>query len=100
MYPCWPSWLIGVAVIGVGAPVKPPCCPLGRSIKYGWLLGAFDGCDRFPRAFVNLRGGAVRNGRQEQCTAGVGTLLLELGVLSRLTGEPRFEAVVLQTFFG
>ena len=59
------------------------------------LLGAFDGCDRFPRAFVNLRGGAVRNGRQEQCTAGVGTLLLELGVLSRLTGEPRFEAAAL-----
>ena len=37
----------------------------------------------------------MRNGRQEQCTAGVGTLLLELGVLSRLTGEPRFEAAAL-----
>ena len=55
------------------------------------LLSAFGRCDELPRPFVQLRGGAARfNGAREQCTAGVGTLLLEFGTLSRLTLDPRF----------
>ena len=47
------------------------------------LLSAFDGCTKLPRAFVSLRGGPARhNAKREQCTAGVGTLLLEFGTLS------------------
>ena len=48
------------------------------------------------RAFVNLRGGTARqNGKREQCTAGVGTLLLEFGTLSRLSLDSRFEEAAL-----
>lgn len=60
------------------------------------LLSAFDGCGKLPRAFVNLRGGTARqNGKREQCTAGVGTLLLEFGTLSRLSLDSRFEEAAL-----
>ena len=37
--------------------------------------------------------GVPRNGRNDTCTAGAGTLILEFGVLSRLTNDPIFEAV-------
>ena len=37
------------------------------------LLGAFDGCEVLPRAFVNLRGRTAKHAHMEQCTAGVGT---------------------------
>ena len=60
------------------------------------LLSAFDGCGKLPRAFVRLRGGQPKhNGKREQCTAGVGTLLLEFGTLSRLSLDPRFEEAAL-----
>ena len=62
----------------------------------GRLMGAFSGgCTKLPAAFVNLRGRPTRRQTLEQCTAGVGTLLLEFGVLSRLTGESRFEEAAL-----
>ena len=58
------------------------------------LLSAFDGCGKLPRAFVNLKGVAPKhNAKGEQCTAGVGTLLLEFGTLSRLSLDSRFEEV-------
>ena len=60
------------------------------------LLSAFDGCAQLPRAFVNLRGHLPRyNAKREQCTAGIGTLLLEFGTLSRLSLDPRFEDAAL-----
>jgi len=61
------------------------------------LLSAFDGgCHMLPRSFVNLRGGLPRhNALQEQCTAGVGTLLLEFGILSRLSADARYEQAAL-----
>ena len=60
------------------------------------LLSAFDGCTTLPRAFVNLRGGKPRyNAKREQCTAGIGTLLLEFGTLSRLSLDARFEEAAL-----
>jgi mannosidase alpha-like ER degradation enhancer 1 len=60
------------------------------------LLSAFDGCAKLPRSFVSLRGGSPRhNAKREQCTAGVGTLLLEFGTLSRLTLDDRYEDAAL-----
>ena len=42
------------------------------------------------------RGGHPRhNAKRDQCTAGVGTLLLEFGTLSRLSLDPRFEDAAL-----
>eukprot|EP00039_Didymoeca_costata_P008846 m.117669 g.117669 ORF g.117669 m.117669 type:complete len:532 (-) comp14256_c0_seq1:67-1662(-) len=46
-----------------------------------------------PHPRVNLRYGVPANGRIDTCTSGAGTLLLEFGVLSRLTKDPIFEAV-------
>ena len=60
------------------------------------LLSAFDGCTQLPRAFVSLRGGPPRhNAKRDQCTAGVGTLLLEFGTLSRLSLDSRYEDAAL-----
>ncbi|ODM99933.1 ER degradation-enhancing alpha-mannosidase-like protein 1 [Orchesella cincta] len=44
----------------------------------------------YPR--VNLRKGTVDEGA-ETCTAGAGSLLLELGALSRLLGDPIYESM-------
>jgi hypothetical protein len=41
---------------------------------------------------VNLSGGSPQNPRTDTCTAGAGSLLLEWGVLSRLSGDPSFES--------
>uniref|UniRef100_A0A7S4B7D7 alpha-1,2-Mannosidase n=1 Tax=Chrysotila carterae TaxID=13221 RepID=A0A7S4B7D7_CHRCT len=60
------------------------------------LLVAFNGgCAQLPSAFVNLKGTPARDARREQCTAGVGTLLLEMGVLSRLSGDSKYEDAAL-----
>ena len=60
------------------------------------LLPAFDGAGRaatgLPATFVNLRTGATRANDTATCTACAGTLLLEFGLLSALTGDARFEA--------
>ncbi|KAI8074586.1 glycoside hydrolase [Gongronella butleri] len=45
----------------------------------------------YPR--VNLRHGVPRTETEETCTAGAGSLILEFGVLSRLTGNPEYERV-------
>ncbi len=50
------------------------------------LLPAFDSPTGMPYRFVNLRTGATRDPRSNP--AEVGTLLLELGTLARLTGKP------------
>ncbi|KAL9549006.1 hypothetical protein MBANPS3_005418 [Mucor bainieri] len=43
----------------------------------------------FPR--VNLKRGVPPSETTETCTAGAGSLILEFGVLSRLTGDPTYE---------
>ncbi|CAO3646706.1 unnamed protein product [Mucor fragilis] len=43
----------------------------------------------FPR--VNLKRGVPPSETTETCTAGAGSLVLEFGVLSRLTGDPTYE---------
>lgn len=58
------------------------------------LLPAFEGTPTglpFPR--VNLISGVPINCSTSTCTAGAGSLLLEFGVLSRLTGDFIFESV-------
>jgi mannosidase alpha-like ER degradation enhancer 2 len=52
----------------------------------GRLLKAFDSPTGLPWTYVNLRTGAVREPVTNPAEAG--TLLLELGTLSRLTGKP------------
>jgi hypothetical protein len=42
---------------------------------------------------VNLKKGAVVDEGVETCTAGAGSLLLELGALSRLVGDPIYESM-------
>ena len=57
------------------------------------LLPAFETPTGIPFHTINLRHGVSREVSQtrETCTAAAGTLLLELGLLSRLTGDARFE---------
>uniref|UniRef100_U5ES93 alpha-1,2-Mannosidase n=1 Tax=Corethrella appendiculata TaxID=1370023 RepID=U5ES93_9DIPT len=59
------------------------------------LLPAFNTTTGIPHARVNLKYGmktdALRHSR-ETCTACAGTILLEFAALSRLSGEPIFEA--------
>ncbi|WVQ80984.1 hypothetical protein IAT38_003091 [Cryptococcus sp. DSM 104549] len=62
------------------------------------LLPAFGTVTGIPYARVNLRRGLVKGESIETCTAGAGSLLLEFGVLSRLTGDPRYEAVAHKAF--
>ncbi|KAG9301519.1 hypothetical protein G9A89_008371 [Geosiphon pyriformis] len=52
----------------------------------------------FPR--VNLKYGIPRSETHETCTAGAGTLILEFGVLSRLTNDSRFENAARGSLFG
>lgn len=56
------------------------------------LVIAFDQTDSgLPHPRVHLTHGLPVNGRNDSCTAGVGTLLLELGAMSRLLGDPVYE---------
>jgi hypothetical protein len=50
------------------------------------LLPVFESKTGMPYRYVNLRTGATRDGRSNP--AEIGTLLLEFGTLSRLTGKP------------
>jgi mannosidase alpha-like ER degradation enhancer 1 len=45
---------------------------------------------------VNLKYGVLPGETSETCTAGAGTLLLEFGMLSRLTGNYEYEQAALQ----
>ena len=59
------------------------------------LLPAFDTATGMPYGTVNLRYGVPKGETSITCTAGVGTLLVEFGTLSRLTGNPLYEEVAL-----
>ena len=65
------------------------------------LLPAFETPTGIPFHTINLRHGVSREVSQtrETCTAAAGTLLLELGLLSRLTGDARFEQGAPATAF-
>lgn len=57
------------------------------------LLPAFDTQTGIPVGHINLRHGVPPREGRHTCLACAGTLLLEFGVLSRLTDDPRFEVV-------
>ena len=57
------------------------------------LMPAFSTPTGLPVHRVHLRDGVVRSEKRETCTAAAGTLLVEFGALSRLTGDGRYEAV-------
>ncbi|ORZ07615.1 glycoside hydrolase [Absidia repens] len=86
---------------------------LGHQIENydgGLLRLAIDLAQRFLPAFkksksgipyprVNLRHGVPKTETVETCTAGAGSLILEFGVLSRLTGDPQYEEVAKQALY-
>ena len=55
------------------------------------LLPAFNTPTGIPYGSVHLTRGVAHNESRVSSTAGGGTLVLEFGVLSKLTGDPRFE---------
>ncbi|KAG8218733.1 glycoside hydrolase family 47 protein [Butyriboletus roseoflavus] len=63
------------------------------------LLPAFATPTGLPYARLNLRHGVPKGESQDTCTAGAGSLILELGTLSRLTGDERFERVAYKAYF-
>lgn len=67
------------------------------------LLPAFDTPTGLPLPWVNLRHGRIPHESRETCTACAGSLLLEFGSLSRMTGEPKYEAAAaraMERLFG
>lgn len=60
------------------------------------LLPAFDTPTGMPYGTVNLRHGVPKGETSVTCTAGVATFAVEFGALSRLTGNPVFEAAALR----
>lgn len=66
------------------------------------LLPAFDTATGIPHPRINLQEGIVPIGDRyitETCSSGAGSLLLEFAMLSRLTGDHRFEEVARKAFF-
>lgn len=60
------------------------------------FLFAFDTPTGLPYAWINLKYGVMENETTETSTSGCGSLILEMGALSQLTGDPRFEAAALR----
>jgi len=60
------------------------------------FLRAFDTSTGLPYAWINLKHGVMENETTETSTSGCGSLILEMGALSRLTGNPDYEAAALR----
>ncbi|XP_051136813.1 alpha-mannosidase I MNS5 isoform X2 [Andrographis paniculata] len=60
------------------------------------FLPAFNTPTGLPYAWINLKYGVMENETTETSTSGCGSLILEMGALSRLTGDPRFEFAALR----
>ncbi|KAG5230089.1 alpha-mannosidase MNS [Salix suchowensis] len=60
------------------------------------FLPAFDTPTGLPYAWINLKYGVMKNETTETSTSGCGSLILEMGALSRLTGDPRYESAALR----
>ncbi|KAH8118447.1 alpha-mannosidase [Phellopilus nigrolimitatus] len=63
------------------------------------LLPAFGTPSGIPYARLNLKHGVPHGESRDTCTAGAGSLILEFGTLSRLTGDDRFEKAAYKAFF-
>ncbi|XP_066992134.1 ER degradation-enhancing alpha-mannosidase-like protein 2 [Anabrus simplex] len=91
------SYRAGVAV-EPGWPCNGPLLQLAEDVARR-LLAAFDSATGMPYGTVNLRHGVPEGETSITCTAGVGTFILELGTLSRLTGDPLFEEVAMNALY-
>ncbi|KAL8465309.1 hypothetical protein ACS0TY_034712 [Phlomoides rotata] len=60
------------------------------------VLPAFDTPTGLPYAWINLKHGVMEGETPETSTSGCGSLILEMGALSHLTGDPRFESAALR----
>lgn len=60
------------------------------------FLPAFSTPTGLPYAWINLKYGVMANETTETSTSGSGSLILEMGALSRLTGDPQYEAAALR----
>ncbi|KAL6183216.1 hypothetical protein ACLB2K_044627 [Fragaria x ananassa] len=60
------------------------------------FLPAFNTPTGLPYAWINLKYGVVENETTETSTSGCGSLILEMGALSRLTGDPKYESAALR----
>ena len=60
------------------------------------MLPAFDTKTHIPNPWINLATGRIIGDSRTQCTAGAGTLLLEFGLLTRLTGDKTYHNVAMQ----
>ena len=73
--------------------------PLARGLGER-LLPALMTDSGIPFGSVNLRYGVAHNESPVACTAAAGTLVLEFGMLSRLTGDARFEQAAKRAALG
>lgn len=62
------------------------------------LMPAFDTPTGLPYARVNLKHGIEPNEDPSTCSAAAGSLTLEFTLLSRLSGDPKFEAAARKAF--
>ncbi|VDK81154.1 unnamed protein product [Litomosoides sigmodontis] len=96
-----------IRVIGMALEPGWPCSgPLLRLAErfVQKLIPAFKSSTGMPYGTVNLRHGLHPNETPITCTAGVGTMLLEFGTLSRITvstnvlflGNPHYEQIALR----
>ncbi|XP_019456622.1 PREDICTED: alpha-mannosidase I MNS5 isoform X1 [Lupinus angustifolius] len=60
------------------------------------FLPAFNTPTGLPYAWINLKSGVMENETTETSTSGCGSLILEMGALSKLTGDPRYELAALR----
>ncbi|XP_024972304.1 alpha-mannosidase I MNS5 isoform X2 [Cynara cardunculus var. scolymus] len=60
------------------------------------FLPAFNTPTSLPYAWINLKYGIMEDETTETSTSGCGSLILEMGALSRLTGDARFEHAALR----
>uniref|UniRef100_A0A2N9FLF9 alpha-1,2-Mannosidase n=1 Tax=Fagus sylvatica TaxID=28930 RepID=A0A2N9FLF9_FAGSY len=60
------------------------------------FLPAFNTPTGLPYAWINLKYGVMVDETTETSTSGCGSLILEMGALSRLTGDPTYESVAIR----
>ncbi|KAK4568549.1 hypothetical protein RGQ29_004099 [Quercus rubra] len=60
------------------------------------FLPAFNTPTGLPYAWINLKYGVMVDETTETSTSGCGSLILEMGALSRLTGDPTYEYVAIR----
>ncbi|KAL6175610.1 hypothetical protein ACLB2K_052249 [Fragaria x ananassa] len=60
------------------------------------FLPAFNTPTGLPYAWINLKYGVLENETTETSTSGCGSLILEMGALSRLTRDPKYESAALR----